>query len=346
MTCPPLRIRVQSPGAPGPDQALDRVLDLAGPSILVGRGRAAQVRLPGTDVSAAHARLQWIDGALRVEDLGSVNGTRAGDRSLVPGRTYPLGWGEPLHIADYLLTVLDPAAAAPLATGATAPLSGEAGTATLAAYLVRDMSGGRDAARLRVRDPAGNERIVPLAQDARLLVGRGPDCDLRLEDPDLSRDHAEIRMAPEGATLEDLASKNGVTVNGEGWTGPGPLHHGDVICLGGSEAWYEDPAEALLAELNQPRDEDETPSVIVEDLEPGTDPGPGTDPEPGADPGTGSGPGLEDGADPKAPSPAPRSPDPARRPTPSPGRLGRSLLIGLGLALMGAAVYLLVWLFS
>lgn len=336
MTCPPLRIRVQSTVAGSPE----RILDLAGPSVVLGRGRAAQVRLPGDDVSAAHARLQWTNGELRLEDLGSVNGTRIGqrsvgqrseERSLVPGRTYPLAWGEPFRIADYLLTVLDPA------TAVAAPLSGEAGTATLAAYLVRDMAGGRDTARLRVRDPAGNEWIVPLAPGDRLRLGRGPGCQVRLEDPDLSRDHAEIRMAPEGATLRDLASKNGVTVNGVDWpwigSNPGPLRHGDVIRLGGSEARYEDPAEALLAELNEPqprpRDEeppDEEPPDDAPDKdepdkdEPDKDEPDEDEPDPGTDSGTG--PGTDT------------------------GRFGRALLIVLGLTLMGAAVYLLLWLFA
>jgi pSer/pThr/pTyr-binding forkhead associated (FHA) protein len=295
-------------------------LELAGPSVVVGRSHAAQVRLPGTDVSGAHARLQWADGGLRVEDLGSVNGTRAGERSLAPGRTYPLAWGEPLCIADYVLTVLDPAAESAVA------LSGEAGTATLAAHLVRDMAGGRDAARLHVRDRAGHERRVPLAPGQRLRLGRGPGCEVRLADPDLSREHAEVCMAAEGATLRDLGSKNGVTVNGAPWTETGPLRHGDVIRLGSCEARYEDPAEALLAELNRPRDED----APVDDPDLGT--------------GTGIGTGLAD--DPPAPSPALPELEPAPRPPPSPGRLGRTLLIVLGLTLMGAAVYLLLWLFA
>jgi pSer/pThr/pTyr-binding forkhead associated (FHA) protein len=308
MTCPPLRIRVQSPSAGSPE----RILELAGPSVVVGRGRTAQIRLPGRDVSAAHARLQWLDGELLVEDLGSINGTRIRDRALVPGRTYPLTWGEPLHIADYLLTVSDPATPAP------ATLLGEDGTATLAAHLVRDMSAGRDSARLRVRDPAGTERIVPLAPGDEIRLGRGAGSQVRLEDPDLSRVHAELRMSLEGATLTDLGSKNGFTVNGEDGTGPAPrpLHHGDVIRLGGSTAWYEDPAEALLAELNQLQDTDE--------------PAQGPTDKPTDEP----------------------TDEPADRPTPGtsqdapPGRLGQAVLLVLGLTLMGVAVLLLLWLFA
>ena len=47
-----------------------------------------------------------------------------------------------------------------------------------------------------------------------VVVGRSRDCDIRLEDPNVSRHHAEIRQ--EGATywVVDLGSTNGVEVNG------------------------------------------------------------------------------------------------------------------------------------
>lgn len=306
----------------------DRVLELAGPSVIIGRGRGAQLRLPGEDVSAAHARLQWTDGGLRVEDLGSVNGTRAASQSLEPGRTYSLDWGAPVHIADYQLTVLDPATPG-TAIPASPLLTDEAGTATLAAHLVRDMAGDRDSARLRVQDPTGAEQVVPMAPGDRLRLGRDPGCQVRLADPDLSREHVEIRMSAAGATLRDLASKNGVTVNGAERLSLADLHHGDVIRLGGSTAWYEDPAEALLAELNQ-----------LPDGDPPADPSTG-EPPPEPDPHAES----ESGADPPTPTPTTRPQKNHSRPEASPGRLGRALLIGLGLTLMGAAIYLLLWLF-
>jgi len=51
-----------------------------------------------------------------------------------------------------------------------------------------------------------------------LLIGRGQDCDLRIEDPGVSRRHAEVRVnlatgVPE-LTVVDLGSTNGVKVGG------------------------------------------------------------------------------------------------------------------------------------
>ncbi len=310
MTCPPLRIQVRPPG-----DTPARVLEVPGPSVVIGRGRAAQVRLPGADVSAAHARLQWSADALRAEDLGSENGTRMGEQQLLPGRTYALGWGEPLHIADYVLTVLDPDASAP------AELMGEEGTATLAAHLLRDLAGDREAARLRVRDPAGQERIVGLVPGERFRMGRDAGCQVQLDDPDLSREHAELRMAATGATLRDLASKNGISVNGEPWT-TGSLRHGDVIRLGGCEAWYEDPAEALLEELDHASQE--PPPDQDEDADP--------PPPPAELP-------LES----KVSEGGLQTPD-KKQEDAAPGGL-HWVLVGIGLVLMGTAAYLMVILF-
>ena len=50
------------------------------------------------------------------------------------------------------------------------------------------------------------ERIV--------TIGRMPDCDITLADPNVSRNHAEIRPRGDGFALVDLGSTNGSTVNG------------------------------------------------------------------------------------------------------------------------------------
>jgi len=51
-----------------------------------------------------------------------------------------------------------------------------------------------------------------------LTIGRGVDADLRINDPGVSRNHARIEVAGNGAqqriTIEDLGSTNGITVDG------------------------------------------------------------------------------------------------------------------------------------
>lgn len=57
----------------------------------------------------------------------------------------------------------------------------------------------------------------PLSEPG-LLIGRGTEADLRINDPGVSRKHAMIHVAGSGAdmrvTIEDLGSTNGIVVNG------------------------------------------------------------------------------------------------------------------------------------
>ncbi|HWL84174.1 MAG TPA: sigma-54-dependent Fis family transcriptional regulator, partial [Polyangiaceae bacterium] len=48
----------------------------------------------------------------------------------------------------------------------------------------------------------------------RVLVGKGPACELRLEDPMISRRHAAFEIGAKGLRVTDLDSTNGTTVNG------------------------------------------------------------------------------------------------------------------------------------
>jgi len=70
-------------------------------------------------------------------------------------------------------------------------------------------------------------------------IGRSRDCDVVLEDPGISRRHAQLRPAGDGFAIQDLGSTNGVLVNGEALQGARPLHSGDRIELGSTEVVFE-----------------------------------------------------------------------------------------------------------
>jgi hypothetical protein len=63
-------------------------------------------------------------------------------------------------------------------------------------------------------------------------IGRGEGCDIFIADPSLSRQHAQIRVTPNGYVLEDLGSTNGSFVNERPVPGGILLAPGDVIRLG------------------------------------------------------------------------------------------------------------------
>jgi pSer/pThr/pTyr-binding forkhead associated (FHA) protein len=66
----------------------------------------------------------------------------------------------------------------------------------------------------------------------RVLVGRAPSADLRLDDPMVSRLHARIEMRDDGVYVEDLGSRNGTSVDGVTVAAPRKLAVDDEITVG------------------------------------------------------------------------------------------------------------------
>jgi signal transduction histidine kinase/pSer/pThr/pTyr-binding forkhead associated (FHA) protein len=53
----------------------DRVVQLSGASLTIGRGADQDIAIPDRKISHAHAVLEWRDGRYYIRDLGSTNGT-------------------------------------------------------------------------------------------------------------------------------------------------------------------------------------------------------------------------------------------------------------------------------
>jgi hypothetical protein len=79
-----------------------------------------------------------------------------------------------------------------------------------------------------------------LVGSAGATLGRSRECEIVVDDANVSRKHAEIRPGPQGWTIADLGSTNGVRVNGRpvGAT-PAPLADGDRVELGTALVTFE-----------------------------------------------------------------------------------------------------------
>lgn len=71
--------------------------------------------------------------------------------------------------------------------------------------------------------------------EGTFAVGRNASCQLSLDDPLVSRRHALFEVAGANVTIEDLASRNGVIVNGHRIEGKVSLSVGDRILIGSQE---------------------------------------------------------------------------------------------------------------
>lgn len=71
---------------------------------------------------------------------------------------------------------------------------------------------------------------------SEIVIGRGQDCDIVLDEHQVSRQHARLQHTPRGWTLVDLGSTNGTQVNGQPLRANQPytLQPGDRVTLGNS----------------------------------------------------------------------------------------------------------------
>lgn len=70
-------------------------------------------------------------------------------------------------------------------------------------------------------------------------LGRSRECDVVLDDANVSRRHAEVRPRGGSWVLTDLGSTNGVSVNGAPVDRPRVLTPGDVVELGSTRVTFE-----------------------------------------------------------------------------------------------------------
>ncbi len=92
-------------------------------------------------------------------------------------------------------------------------------------------------AKLTLTQPNGCEQDF-LLEKSTVVLGRGTTSDINLADNKVSRTHARLEHGPDGYTLVDSGSANGVSVNGERATRT-LLKPGDIIGIGDSSLHFK-----------------------------------------------------------------------------------------------------------
>lgn len=86
-------------------------------------------------------------------------------------------------------------------------------------------------ARFRLRYQATDFELAP----GDFVIGRSSECGLAVDDPLVSRKHAVLHVGADAVIVEDLGSRNGISVNGERVKGSQPLRHQDRLLVGSQE---------------------------------------------------------------------------------------------------------------
>lgn len=82
-----------------------------------------------------------------------------------------------------------------------------------------------------------NNRVYEISQRV-VLIGRSKRSDVVINDPNISRRHAELRLRGNDYFIVDLDSTNGVEINGKK-VKTGSLKNGDVLTLGTTRVRFE-----------------------------------------------------------------------------------------------------------
>jgi len=81
-------------------------------------------------------------------------------------------------------------------------------------------------------------RRIELGEEP-VTIGRLPECDVAIPDPNVSRQHAQVRRLGSDFVLVDMGSTNGTKLNGSWISGERRLNDGDEIGLGATSILFE-----------------------------------------------------------------------------------------------------------
>ena len=101
-----------------------------------------------------------------------------------------------------------------------------------------------------VRSGDATGRPFPVA--GRVRVGRSPRCEVPLDDPHVSREHAVFEVVDGECVLRDLRSTHGTRVNGQKIETPTRLRDGDRVMIGIAEIVVRGPARPAAATVVSP----------------------------------------------------------------------------------------------
>lgn len=234
--------------------------DFAQPVIRMGRDPNNDVQIPLTTVSRHHTRIFWEMGDYFLEDLGSTHGTEHNGFRIPRGEKRLLRDGDAIRVMTFAIT---------FKTMAGTSLDRQPGEKTEAlarrmAQEVLSRLGGdsTDPPALRIMNGVDEGKRFELSEDAtEVVLGRSPECDVTLNDQNVSRRHCLIKRDWHGFSAQDLGSKNGVIRNGTVIQGAQLIKDGDELQIGGVKVVFIDPASRLLDQIGGPENMTLDPAV-------------------------------------------------------------------------------------
>ncbi len=179
--------------------------------VTLGRGLTNDIVLQDTKISRSHACINFDGkGGISVSDLGSTNGTYINNQRISQAVVAP---GQTVRLGDCVLS-FEPASVPD--DGSMTTIESETDLdRTLMRPILPVSLNETGVDRLVIHTP---DRTWEVRLDDRvdvLTVGRAPDCDIVLENPSISRQHARITREHLTVKINDLNSRNGIWLGGQ-----------------------------------------------------------------------------------------------------------------------------------
>jgi adenylate cyclase len=187
--------------------------------LVVGRAPGCDVVIPNPAISSRHCSLEFKDGAWFVQDLGSrngirVNGVRCDARQLKPDDT--------LAIAQQRYTIVYSQSSSGAQRNPVDDWIERSLVQDIAWKQRQEQSGAPDRrvasepihSTLGELLPCGGGEPIPLLK-SKLVIGRHESCDVVLPLATISSRHCELEFKQGYWFVRDLASRNGIRVDGE-----------------------------------------------------------------------------------------------------------------------------------
>lgn len=270
-----IRLTIVDPNDPDSEHVRGFIQD----RVVIGRARSCDICLPDMAVSTRHLEIKVEGNDYKVVDLGSLNSTYIDGKKLVAYRSKILHNEDVIHAAGFKIHFRLGVFPIPMDVGAESTRQARRMVASL---LTGSSFRGRLPAILVLGGPgkAGRFEIPPAP--SRMVIGRARGTEIRLEDRDLSRAHAEIIFEDGVIRVNDLGSRNGILID-EQRVETLELESGQSFVVGNTTLALEHPADEMLTSIQEAPEEETSsfsPDLCGADTMPPVDAAPPTKPDP------------------------------------------------------------------
>ena len=227
-------------------------ISLARLPLTIGRWAPADVLIDLASVSRNHARISRSASEYVIEDLGSRNGTYVNSERIEGQK--PLSNGDKVHLGGDVQMLVVSASAAQDATQAI-NLRESPGRTSIMESLPPEPA----IPPVLVVTASGQPPVVYSLTAVKLRIGRLPDNDIVIDNPFVSRYHADLeKRGPDYFLIPSPNISNTLQVDGQPVMQPLLLHHGAKIRIGGNT-----PGDTVLLDYLLPAQEQDHASQQI-----------------------------------------------------------------------------------